>query len=97
MPTARVLVVKVACPEASVPVPTVIEPSEKVTVPVGEVAPEAGWTTAVKVMLVPVTAVPLTAEEVTVVVVEMMGGAVMVTETADEALLLKAVGVVAPA
>ena len=51
-------------------------------------------TVAVKVRLVPLVAV--VAEAARAVVVEMTGDVVMVTETADEALLLKAVGVVAP-
>jgi hypothetical protein len=89
-----VLVAKVALPEARVPVPRVVEPSVKVTVPVGVVVPEAGVTVAVKVMLVPLTAE--VADTETLVVVAMMGGLVMETLTADEVLLLKAVGVVAP-
>ena len=81
-------------PELRVPVPRVVEPSVKVTVPVGAVVPDAGVTVAVKVRLVPLVAV--VAEAVRAVVVEMIGDVVMVTGTADEALLLKAVGVVAP-
>jgi len=43
-------VVKVACPEAlSVPVPSVVAPSLKVTVPLGVPPPLAGVTVAVKV------------------------------------------------
>ena len=94
MPTASELVVRVAWPEVSVPVPSAVEPSVKVTVPVGAVVPDAGVTVAVKVRLVPLVAV--VAEAARAVVVEMTGDVVMVTETADEALLLKAVGVVAP-
>ena len=72
----------------------VVAPSLKVTVPVGVAVPEAGVVVAVKVMLVPVTAV--VAEAARAVVVETTGGEVMVTAVAEDALLLKAVGVVAP-
>jgi len=94
VPTANVEMAKVALPELRVPVPRVVEPSVKVMVPVGAVVPDAGVTVAVKVRLVPLVAV--VAEAARAVVVEMIGDVVMVTETADEALLLKAVGVVAP-
>ena len=57
-----------AVPEApSVPLPRVVDPSVKVTVPVGAAEPEAGVTVAVKVRLVP--AVAEDAEEASVVVV----------------------------
>jgi hypothetical protein len=47
-------VVKVACPEAlSVPVPSVVAPSLKVTVPLGVPPPLAGVTVAVKVTACP--------------------------------------------
>jgi len=42
--------------ELSVAVPSEVEPSRKVTVPVGATEPEAGATVAVKVMLAPVDA-----------------------------------------
>jgi hypothetical protein len=50
VPTARLLVLKVATPELRVPVPSVVVPSMKVTVPVG-VLPVAdeGATVAVNV------------------------------------------------
>ena len=76
------------------PVPRVVAPSLKVTVPLGVVAPEAGVVVEVKVMLVPLTAV--VAEAVRAVVVETTGAEVMVSEIAEDALLLKAMGVVAP-
>ena len=94
MPTANVEMAKVALPELRAPVPRVVALSVKVTVPVGAVAPDPGVTVAVKVRLVPLVAV--VAEAVRAVVVATMGGLVMVTPTADEALLEKAVGVVAP-
>jgi len=50
MPTVR-LPVKEAVPEASDPVPRVVAPSRKVTVPVGVPLPEDGSTVAVKVTL----------------------------------------------
>ena len=49
-PTARALVLKVACPPPSVPVPRMVAPSLKVTVPLGVPAPGArALTVAVKV------------------------------------------------
>lgn len=58
------------------PVPRVVAPSLKVTVPVAAAEPEAGVTWAVKMMLVPLTAV--VAEAVSVVVVA-MGAATLLT------------------
>ena len=52
---------------SSVPVPSVVEPSLKVTVPVAATLPEAGLTVAVKVMLAPL--VTVVADAVRVVVV----------------------------
>jgi hypothetical protein len=63
-----------ALPEARVPVPRVVEPSVKVTVPVGAAVPEAGVTVAVKVRLVPLTAVVAEAARVVVVAMPATGG-----------------------
>jgi hypothetical protein len=63
-----VVVLKVATPELfSVPVPRVVAPFRKVTVPVG-IGPEAAVTVAVNVTLVPAFAG--LSEEVTLLVVE---------------------------
>ena len=68
MPTANAEVVNVAIPPLSVPVPTGLPPSRKVTVPVGVPAPGAtGETVAVKVTDWPNT--EGFADEVTVVAV----------------------------
>ena len=99
-PTARALVAKVALPVASrVPAPRVVVLSVKVTVPVGTVPAGTvvlgpGVTEAVKVRVVPLTAV--VAEAVRAVVVGRTGGEEIVIAVAEDALLLKAVGVVAP-
>lgn len=85
-PTASVEVLKVATPADRVPLPMVVVPSRKLTVPVGEVVPEAGVTVTVKVMLVPLTAEVLDAARVVVVA---MTGAVTVTTTAEEVLPVK--------
>ena len=61
-----------AVPEAMVPVPSVVEPSRKVTVPVG---PEEGVMVAVKVMLAPVAMVE--DDAVSAVVVEVRVGGVV--------------------
>src|SRR6266516_4415702 len=67
-PTANVEVVNVAVPPDRVPVPSVVAPSRKVTVPLGLPAPGAtGATVAVKVTLCPKT--DGLADEATVVVV----------------------------
>ena len=50
VPAAR-LPVKEAVPEDSVPVPSVVVPSRKVTVPVGEPLPVVGATLALNVTL----------------------------------------------
>jgi hypothetical protein len=63
-----------------VPVPRVVEPSRKVTVPVG--VPEGAVTFAVKVMLVPLTAEVVDAESA--VVVATGEAAEMVMPIADE-------------
>ena len=65
-PTARDDVEKVATPEESVPLPSVVVPSRKVTVPLGVPEP-LGVTVAVKVTLVPVTTVVAEANRVVVV------------------------------
>src|SRR2546422_3248408 len=68
LPTDREEVAKVAAPPLSVPVPRVVKPSLKVTVPLGVPAPGAtGLTVAVKITDWPNT--EGLAEEVTVVVV----------------------------
>jgi hypothetical protein len=57
LPTGRVVVLKVATPPLSVPVPSVVLPSVKVTVPVGVPAPgELALTVAVSVTAWPKTA-----------------------------------------
>jgi len=57
VPAARDDVEKVALPELSVPVPRLVEPFRKVTVPVGvPLAPEPAATVAVKVMDCPTVA-----------------------------------------
>ncbi len=73
---------------SSVPVPRAVLPSEKVTVPVGVAEPVAGVTVAVKVRVVPLTAVVAEAESA--VVVAMMGTVLTVMETAAEVLAVKA-------
>ena len=70
-PTGSVVVVNVATPLANVPVPSVVEPSMKVTVPVG--VPLAADTVAVSVSLLPW--VIDVAEAFSVVVVEITTGA----------------------
>ena len=83
-------------PEARVPVPRVVEPSVKVTVPVGAAVPEAGVTVAVKVRLVPLTAV--VAEAARVVVVAMLAtGGPTVTVMVEETLPRKVVDPAKPA
>ncbi len=77
-PMARVLVVKVALPDERTPVPRLVIPSRKVTVPVGVVLPVAGATVPVKVMLVPATAVVAVLERVVVVATEAGALTVMV-------------------
>ena len=54
-PADKALVVSVAEPEARVTVAKAVEPSRKVTVPVGVPEPEAGATVAVKVTELPET------------------------------------------
>jgi hypothetical protein len=66
-PTDSVLVMKVVEPDARVPVPRVVVPSRKVTVPVGVPVPEVGATVAVNVTDCPKT--DGFADDVTVVVV----------------------------
>ena len=73
---------------SSEPVPIEAPASAKVTVPVGVVVPEAGETTAVKVMLIPLTAD--VADAVSAVDVD-TGKAFTVTATAEEVLPLKLV------
>lgn len=59
---------KVATPlELSVPAPSVVPPSMKVTEPVGVTVPELGVTVAVKVTLLPVVAVAALAARAVVV------------------------------
>ena len=91
LPTARVAAEKLVLPVASsVPLPRVVPASAKVTVPVGIAEPEAGVTVAVKVTLVPLTAV--VAEDVRVVVVAMPGAAgLTATVTVDDTLPRKVV------
>ena len=68
LPAARLLVVRVATPPLSVPVPIEVPPSEKVMVPVGVPEPGAtGETVAVKVTACPTCEV--LREVVTVVLV----------------------------
>ena len=66
--------------------PSVVAPSMKVTVPVGVALPESGLTVAVKVRLVPLTAV--VAEAVSAVVVAIRGPGLTGMEIADEVLAL---------
>src|ERR1700722_4335116 len=76
-PAESAEVENVATPAAlSVPVPSEVEPSRKVTVPVGFAVPLAGVTVAVNVILAPVLAV---AGPVSAVVVEINGAAEMTT------------------
>ena len=83
-PAASVVVLKVATPLAfNAPVPRLVDPSRKVTVPVGTPLPDWGVTVAVNVTLWPV--VTCAAEAVsTVVVATVLGAAVTVTLTAAE-------------
>ena len=76
-------------PEARVPVPKVVEPSVKVTVPVGEAVPDVGVTVAVKVRLVLLTAVVVA--DARVVVVATKDTAFTLMGMAEEVLVLKAV------
>ena len=69
---------------SSAPVPMLVPPSKKVTVPVGTALPAEAATVAVNVMLVPLTA--LVADEASVVVVAV---AFTLIETADDTLVLK--------
>ena len=91
LPTARAVVEKVVLPVASsVPLPRFVPASAKLTVPVGIREPEAGVTVAVKMTLVPLTAV--VAEDARVVVVAMPGVAgATVTVTVEETLPRKVV------
>ena len=74
VPVARLVVENVAFPVPSrVLVPSCVFPSEKATEPVGTPLPDAGETSAEKVILVPATAVVL--EEVSLVVVAIVTGA----------------------
>ena len=69
VPAVKEAVIYVACPLAfNVPVPSVVVPSLKVTVPVGVPVPELGATVAVKVTDCPT--VEGFTDEVTVVVVD---------------------------
>src|SRR5213080_4273274 len=96
-PTASVLVTNVAWPELfSVPVPRVLEPSLKVTVPVGVPAPGLfaatvavkvtgcpntdGWTEEVSPVVVPGSVVVVVDADV---VVEVIAGGAVVVEVAD--------------
>lgn len=89
LPAASVDVDRVATPEElRAPVPMVVVPSAKVTVPVGVVVPEAGATVAVKVTLVPLRAVEAEADS-EVVVATRTGAALTVTMTGVEVLPLK--------
>ncbi len=79
---------KLALPAASVPVPMVVDPSLKVTVPVGATEPAAGVTVAVKAIVVPATPELGDADKVVVVTIS---GVVIVRLDAvevDEPLLL---------
>jgi hypothetical protein len=73
----------------SVPVPSAVAPSRKVTVPVGVALPDAGDTVAVKVMLVPLTALVDEALSAVEVATAMTG--FTVTLTAGDVLALKLV------
>ncbi len=84
-PAARVLVAKLAVPEASVAVPRTLLPFLKVTVPVG-VLPDAATTVAANLTVAPKAAG--LREETTVVVVVV---AVMVWATAGEVLVASSV------
>jgi hypothetical protein len=53
VPTARLDVENVALPEFKVAVPSVVDPSRKVTVPVGVPEPDVGVTVAAKVTTCP--------------------------------------------
>ena len=66
MPAARAAVIKVAVVPETMPVPSMVAPSLKVMVPVGEAPPEM---VAVRVMLVPKTGFAEEDETVVVVVV----------------------------
>jgi hypothetical protein len=83
-PAASVVVLKVATPLAfSGPVPRLVDPSRKVTVPVGTPLPDWGVTVAVNVTLWP--AVTCVADAVKAVFVATpVGAAVTVTLTAAE-------------
>jgi hypothetical protein len=83
-PTASAVVLKVATPLAfSGPVPRLVDPSRKVTVPVGTPLVDWGVTVAVNVTLWP--AVTCIAEAVNAVVVAaVVGAAVTATLTAAE-------------
>ena len=86
LPTASAMVEKLVLPVASsVPVPRVVPLSANVTLPVGTAVPEAGATLAVKVMLVPATA--LVADTARLVEVATPGVAgLTVTVTVEETL-----------
>jgi hypothetical protein len=84
VPTASVEVVKVATPLLfSVPVPSAVVPSRKVTVPVG--VPE----TLDVIVAVNVTGAPLDAEAAELTSTEVVAARVMVSETAAEVLAAK--------
>ena len=55
VPTLSDAVEKVATPEARLPVPIDVEPSENVTVPVGVAVPDVSLTEALKLIEVPET------------------------------------------
>ena len=57
VPTLSDAVEKVATPEARLPVPIDVEPSENVTVPVGVAVPDVSLTDALKLIVVPEEAV----------------------------------------
>jgi hypothetical protein len=58
VPTARLEVAKVATPDdVNVPAPSVVEPSKKVTLPVGAAEPDAAVIVAVNVIDTPAAAV----------------------------------------
>jgi hypothetical protein len=71
--------------EPTVPVPSVVVPSAKVTAPVGVALPDAGVTFAVNVRLVPLAA-DVAEAAIVVVVAITTGAALTVTATAVEVL-----------
>jgi hypothetical protein len=88
VPCANAEVVNVAFPAASVPVPSVVEPSLKVAVPVGTTEPDACATVTVKAMLAPAAAELGDADKV--VVVETSGAVIvrLAEVEVEEALML---------